>query len=181
MKRIIVGMLSFVFRGWFRVRYFGKVKFGRGVVMNWRFKFRGRGCLEVGDGCNLWAHEEWNRFFTYDKGAVVRVGAGTRLNGVTVQCRRGVEVGERCLIGSAMLIDNDFHSVDWRYRNDSAHVKSAAILVGDDVWIGGQAVLLKGVHVGGKAVVGFRAVVTKDVPEKAVVAGNPARVVKTLI
>jgi len=156
------------------------VRFGRGVVVNWRFKFRGKGKLVIEDGCNLWAHEEWNRFFTYDKSARIFVGKRTRLNGVTVQCRDEVRIGERCLVGSAMLIDNDFHSVDWRTRNDPAYVKVAKIVVGDDVWIGGQAVILKGVEVGDKAVVGFRSVVTKSVPSQFLIAGNPAQALRKL-
>lgn len=56
----------------------------------------------------------------------------------------------------------------------------APVSIGDDVWIGTGAIILKGVSVGDRAIVAARAVVTKDVPADAVVAGNPARVVSTL-
>jgi maltose O-acetyltransferase len=54
-------------------------------------------------------------------------------------------------------------------------------VIGDDVWVGNGAMILKGVTIGDRAVVAARAVVTKDVPPDTVVAGNPARVVKTLL
>ena len=55
------------------------------------------------------------------------------------------------------------------------------VTIGNDVWIGHGAVILKGVRIGDRSVVGARAVVTRDVPADTVVAGNPARVVKSLI
>ncbi len=55
-----------------------------------------------------------------------------------------------------------------------------AVHIGDDVWIGQGAIVLKGVTIGHRSVVGAGAVVTKDVPADVVVAGNPARIVKHL-
>ena len=52
------------------------------------------------------------------------------------------------------------------------------IIIGDDVWIGGHVIVLPGVHVGNGAILAAGAVVTKDVPEYAIVGGNPARVIK---
>jgi len=179
-KKKIALFYSVFVRGWVKLRYGSRVSFGRRVILNCKFKFRGKGRLIIGDDVNLWAHEEENRFFTYDKGAIIEVGKGSRVNGVTVQARRGVKIGENCLIGSAMLVDTDFHSVDYRFRNDLEYVKSGKIEIGDDVWLAGQSVILKGVSVGERSVVGMRAVVTKDVAADVVVAGNPARVVKEL-
>ena len=53
------------------------------------------------------------------------------------------------------------------------------IVIGDDVWIGGHVIVLPGVHIGTGAIVGAGAVVTKDVPDYAVVGGNPARIIKS--
>ena len=52
--------------------------------------------------------------------------------------------------------------------------------IGDDVWIGGGSLILKGVSIGDRAIIAARSVVTKDVPADTVVAGNPARIVKQL-
>jgi acetyltransferase-like isoleucine patch superfamily enzyme len=160
------------------LRYRGRVRFGKGVVLNWRFRFRGPGRLEIGDGCNLWAHQEPNAFHTYGKDSVIRIGKNCRLNGVSVHCRKAVTFGGDCLAGSAILMDNDFHSVEFDHRNDPAYIKSKPIVIEDRAWLAGQSAILKGVTVGKDAVVAFRAVVTKDVPEGRIVAGNPAEIVR---
>ena len=179
-KKRLVGIVSTVCVGYFGLRYHGRVHFGHGIIMNWHFKFRGPGRLYIGNNVNLWAHEEPNRFFTYAWDATIRIGSHTRLNGVTCQSKKSVVIGERCAIGSAILIDTDFHSTDAAHRNDADHVKSEPITIGDDVWLAGQCAVLKGVTIGEKAVVGFRAVVASDVEANTVVAGNPARVIKNL-
>ena len=61
-----------------------------------------------------------------------------------------------------------------------SHVNSAPIRIEDKVWIGMDALILKGVTIGEGSVVAARSVVTKDVPPYSLVAGNPARVVKSL-
>jgi maltose O-acetyltransferase len=156
------------------------VKFGKRVYVNHRFKFRGPGKLIIGNDVNLWAHKEWNEFQTFDKDAVIKTGDGCRINGATIQCKTSVTIGKNCIIGSAMIMDTDFHSTDHNHRNDLEFIKSKPILIGDDVWIGGQSAILKGVSIGNKSVVGFRALVTKDVPELVVVGGNPAVIIKNL-
>jgi acetyltransferase-like isoleucine patch superfamily enzyme len=130
-------------------------------------------------------------------GAQVWVAAGsgprkTLLVGDDCSIGHGVEltVGEHIRIGDHVRIANhvalsgyDGHPLDplARARNEPPSTdRSGAIVVGDYAWIGDGAVLLKGVTIGRGAIVASRAVVTKDVPELAVVAGNPARVVRSI-
>jgi len=60
------------------------------------------------------------------------------------------------------------------------HSSSAPIIISDNVWIGERATILKGVSIGQGAIVAMGSVVTKDVPDYSIVAGNPARIVKYL-
>lgn len=60
------------------------------------------------------------------------------------------------------------------------HEWSRPIVIGDDCWIGGSAILLPGITIGSGSTVGAGSVVTKDVPPRSVVVGNPARVVRTI-
>ena len=69
---------------------------------------------------------------------------------------------------------------DLEKRIDEQGVSTSAIVIGDDVWIGANAVITAGVHIGRHAVVAAGAVVTKDVPEYSVVAGVPAKVIKRI-
>jgi acetyltransferase-like isoleucine patch superfamily enzyme len=105
-----------------------------------------------------------------------------------------VRVGDRVLISHHVNIqDNNSHSMDSRQRHaqfraisttghpyDAPGIESAPITIGDDVWIGYGASIGKGVTIGEGAVVAFRAVVLDDVAPWTVVAGFPARAVKTL-
>jgi acetyltransferase-like isoleucine patch superfamily enzyme len=95
-----------------------------------------------------------------------------------------VRIGKNCLIAQAVrFYDFDGHPLDAAKRR--AHVPPAPeevrpVVVGDDVWIGTTAVVLKGVTIGDRSVVAAGAVVSRDVPPDVVVAGNPARIVKHL-
>jgi acetyltransferase-like isoleucine patch superfamily enzyme len=113
------------------------------------------------------------------------IGDGTfvgHLCGFTVG--RSVRVGARCLLASGVQIyDMDGHPIDARRRRAGEPTPAEGIrpvVLGDDVWVGAGAVILKGVTVGDRAMVAARAVVTRDVPADTVVAGNPALIVKRL-
>jgi acetyltransferase-like isoleucine patch superfamily enzyme len=85
-----------------------------------------------------------------------------------------IEIGERFLAGArARILDSDFHGVTREER--SAAGCSSPVVVGDDVWLGMSAMVLKGVSIGDGAVVGAGSVVVRDVSAGAVVSGHPAR------
>ena len=179
MRLKVAQILSKVFIAYYRMLYGKRVSFGKNILINHKFKLKGRGKLVVGDSCNLWAHEESNKFFLYGNGAEIKIGEGSQLNGATIHCLEKVRLGSNCLIGSAIIMDTDFHEF-----HDPSHIlygnpKSKPVTVGNGVWLCGQCVLLKGSSVGNNSVVGFRAVVTKNFPSDVVIAGNPARVVKS--
>ena len=178
MKLEIALLASKFFVGLYTLLYSGRVYFGKNVLVNHKFRFQGQGKLVIGNKCNLWAHEEPNRFFTYSNTAEITVGEGSQLNGVTIHCLENISLGSKCLVGSAMIMDTDFHEFHDPFHILYHNPKSRPIVVGNNVWLCGQCVLLKGSQVGDNSVVGFRAVVTKAFPADVVVAGNPAKIVK---
>lgn len=99
--------------------------------------------------------------------------------GVTVTTDGGLTVGDRVLIGYGAKILTRNHRIPTGLGRifDAGHVE-APVFIGDDVWIGANAIILPGVSIGPNAVVAAGSVVTKDVPAACVVAGVPARVVK---
>jgi maltose O-acetyltransferase len=164
-----------------KLRLGDHVRFGRNFQTNGRLVIKGPGRVIFGDDINAWAHAEKNVLITYTPDSVITIGSGTRLNGAGIMAYTRIEVGRRCILGSTLLFDSDFHPLDPAHRHDpDAPVSCAPITLEENVWLGGQSAVLKGVTVGENSVVAFRAVVSDDVSPNVVVAGNPARVVKTL-
>ena len=89
-----------------------------------------------------------------------------------------IQIGSRVMLGPRVTVWGREHETDKRFPMMSQDKVSKKIVIGDDVWIGAHAVILKGVSIGNGAVVAAGAVVTKDVPEYAFVAGVPAVVIK---
>jgi len=98
------------------------------------------------------------------------------MNGCELIARASISVGARTLIGSQTWItDSDFHEIDPTRRHLPG--KTAPVVIGEDVWIGVRALILKGVCIGAGAVVAAGCVVSKDVPAGAIVAGNPMKII----
>lgn len=105
--------------------------------------------------------------------ATISIGHGTYVNRRTeITCQDSVTLGERCAISWDVLItDTDYHSVNGRPR-------TAPVKIGDRVWIGARATILKGVTIGDGAIVAAGSVVTSNVPAGTLVGGNPAKVLR---
>ena len=111
-------------------------------------------------------------------GARLIVGRGVGMSATVLCAAASIEVGEGTIFGAgAMVLDNDFHQPlgEWAWGNDPL-TSARPIKIGRGVFIGARAIILKGVTIGDRAVVGAAAVVTKDVPAYHVAVGNPARV-----
>ena len=89
-------------------------------------------------------------------------------------CR--VEIGDFSLFGPAVQIYTPLHPVDAAQRRREEYGKP--IEIGADVWVGGGAIILAGVRIGSRAVIGAGSVVTRDVPDGVFAAGNPCRVIR---
>jgi acetyltransferase-like isoleucine patch superfamily enzyme len=90
-------------------------------------------------------------------------------------------IGDRCLIGDSVIIyDSDFHNLQPEIRRD-ARTSCAPVTIGDNVWIGSRAMILKGVTIGDDSVIGAMSLVNSSIPARCVAAGNPARVIRELV
>ena len=133
----------------------GRVEFGRFV---W-----------LGEGTKIRCHE-----------GVVEIGAKTVLGQeCTISAYKRVRIGEQCVIADrAMFIDFDHGVVEVERPIRQQGIYTREVEIGSNVWVGYGACILRGVRVGDNSIVGTNAVVTKDVPANAVVAGIPARIVR---
>jgi acetyltransferase-like isoleucine patch superfamily enzyme len=118
----------------------------------------------------------------------------TLLNGALIMAEEKIEIGSYCLVSwNVGIADSDFHPLEpaqrlidaqalapyFKNRPARPTLKTAPVKICDNVWIGMNAVILKGVTIGENSVVAAGSVVTKSVAPNVVVAGNPAIVVKT--
>ncbi len=124
------------------------------------------------------AHIKDGATFWFPRGITIgrRVGVN---EGVFIDGRGGVRIGNNVLIAHGVSIVSEDHGIDDLDTPIRDQLKTVApIVIGDDVWLGMGAKILKGVTVGNGAVVAAGAVVTKDVPERAIVGGVPARIIR---
>jgi acetyltransferase-like isoleucine patch superfamily enzyme len=123
----------------------------------------------VGHGCKIRVHE-----------GKVSIGAKTVLGQeCTVSAFQSVSIGRECVIADrVMMIDFDHGMVEVERPIRLQGIYKRDVRVGNNVWIGYGACILRGVTVGDNAVIGTNAVVTKDVPANAVIGGVPARVIR---
>lgn len=104
------------------------------------------------------------------------IGNNVGMSGVSISCLQHVSIGDNTLLGSGCIItDNDAHGIHPDFRNSPDHILTAPVRVGENVFIGARAIVLKGVSIGNGAVIGAGAVVTRDVEAMSIVAGNPAK------
>ncbi|MCD7796026.1 MAG: sugar O-acetyltransferase [Alistipes sp.] len=116
--------------------------------------------------------------FYVDYGKHIEIGKGCFIQ----QCctffgRGGITLGENVLVGPKVNIITINHDPDPENRSATY---GRPVVIGDNVWIGINSTILPSVSIGCGAIIGANSVVTKDVPPMTVVAGNPARIIKTL-
>ena len=112
------------------------------------------------------------------------IGNDTGMSGTTICAAKSVQIGSNCLIGANVTItDCDLHSVNpegRRYNTNVEEIGCASVVVEDNVWLGINVIVLKGVVVGKNSVVAAGSVVTKSIPPNCIAGGNPARVLKRI-
>ncbi len=105
------------------------------------------------------------------------IGHGTNVNGIgtKILCAQEITIGADCTFSwDCQVLDNDFHALT---RDGVEQPSAAPVRIGDRVWLGTRAIVLKGVTIGDGAVVAAGAVVSSDVPAGAIVGGVPAKVI----
>lgn len=165
------------------------LELGRGIIFNGRpYLHREAGSrIVMGDGVCLNSSLRSNpigcarpvSLRTMRPKAEIVLGPGVGLSGVSICAAQRVEIGEGTYVGAdAVIFDNDFHAPvgDWNWGPPTVD-NPKPVRIGRGVFIGARAIILKGVTIGDRAIIGAGAVVTKDVPARAIAAGNPARVV----
>jgi len=179
--------------GWDRSLLPPNVRLGEGVLMDGlhslrRFRSKRDPGLVVGAGVRI---HTWTEF-SVEPGGLVEIGEGSTLVGAVLMCAERITIGRDVIISYHVTIaDADFHPHDAGERRADAIAiapdavatsrpayVSRPVTIGDGVWIGVGAMVLKGVTIGAGARIGPGAVITRDVPAGTSWEGNPARPVE---
>lgn len=199
--------LGFSIRTWYtfiRLNYFNKSiikKKSRAIYITkyCLIEMHKNAIIEIGDNFNMGRPQvkrsrietrlllEKNAKFTICNSFLMMAGSYIRINenskltivsgyineGCQITCGGNIFIGKDCAIGRDVVIRSD----DAHQIIGKNHTPQKDVYIGNHVWIGNRAMILKGVRIGDGAIIAAGAIVTKDVPEKCIVAGIPAKVI----
>ena len=111
--------------------------------------------------------------------AKIVIGHYNGFSGTTICAAVSVEIGSNCLFGAdVMIFDTDFHPIcPTNRRFEKSGIMNSPVKIGNNVFLGTQTIVMKGVAIGDNTVIGAGSVVTKSIPKNSIAAGNPCRVI----
>ena len=118
---------------------------------------------------------------THHKNAEISLGDCCGLSGTIIGAARSIILEDRVLCGANVTItDFDWHTMSLSQRNQGGMEKAQPVRIGENVWLGLNTLVLKGVEIGKNTVVGANSVVASSLPENVLAAGIPARVIRSI-
>jgi acetyltransferase-like isoleucine patch superfamily enzyme len=118
---------------------------------------------------------------TLQQNATLEIGDNCGFSGTIIGCACKISIGDRVMCGANVTIsDTDWHAIDWRDRHAGRPGTVKPVVIGDDVWLGMNVMVLKGVEIGKQTVVGAGSVVSRSLPAGVIAAGQPAVVIRKL-
>jgi len=124
-------------------------------------------------------------FFVVRKDGVLSIGNNVGISATAIVCWEKIEICDNVRIGGGTVIyDTDHHSLDYKERTARPeiqdNVKTSPVFIQDNAFIGANCTILKGVTIGKNSIVGACSVVTKNIPNNEIWAGNPAKFIKKI-
>lgn len=149
----------------------------RARINQCKYMSMGNNC-RIGNDCRLSFYDE---FYGKKHNPELVIGDNAYLGDhLTILCADKIQIDEDVLMASYITITSENHGieVETEIPYSKQHLETKPVHIKRGVWIGEKAIILPGVTVGEKSIIAAGAVVTKDVPDYAIVAGNPAKVIK---
>ena len=166
-----------------------KINCGKGLSTHGTLFIRGTGTIIIGENVSITSCRETNpiggdvKTILFAKNnATITIGDNTGISNSALVAVDSIAIGNNVLIGgNCKIYDNDFHSVNYEDRiHGDKNINAAPIMIKDGAFIGTRSIILKGVTIGERSIVGAGSVVTKSIPHDEVWAGNPAQFIKRL-
>lgn len=182
---------------WFPSQLFNKsvlnikeIRYGKNFITYGRLFVRGTGKIEIGNDVVINSCRETNPIggdcktilYAKDQGHIV-IGNHVGMSNVSIVAENEVVIEDNVYIGgNCKIYDNDFHPINYeqRMKTPNDHITSKPVLIQEGAFIGAHSIILKGVSIGRRSVIGAGSVVTKNVPDDEIWAGNPAHLIKRL-
>lgn len=204
LKKCIVSpnALRMKYYKWYNRKYFKYkgIKFGEGMkVYNKVYVTGYRGRITIGDDFHFTSGDGVNPICGNIRGCIhigapkasITIGNHVGISSACLWAMDSITIGNNVNIGGkCMIMDTDVHQIDFMARrgdkaatsdNASTTVKCAPVIIGDDVWIGANCQILKGVTIGNRSIIGAGSVVTKDIPADCIAVGNPCHIIRKLV
>lgn len=178
---LLLGLVNYVFAYWWGVKIGRKNKFN-GYC---RFQRYPGTTIKIGNNCTFLSKASSNQLgpnhfcvlttSASDYSAIIEIGDNCGFSGTSISAFKSIKIGDNVRCGTNTIIaDADFHLDDPRSGTP------ADVIIADNVWLGVNVIVLKGVTIGENAVIGAGSVVVKNIPANVVAAGNPCRVIRSL-
>lgn len=169
------------------------VKYGKNLkLIGYPFIFRFKHAkITIGDNCRINSNF-WSNFLGLyqrtiiiaKKKGIVEIGDKVGMSGTTIYAWENIKIGDKTIIGAnTKIMDNDFHPINPqdRLNNNMSTVVPKPVVIGKNVFIGCNSLILKGTVIGDNCVVGAGSVVCGKFEDNCIIAGNPAKVIKKLV
>ena len=168
------------------------IEHGKGLCVHGHIGIRidKEATIMIGDKCYISSGNDINPlcardggFICVEKGAKLFIGDNCGMSSPRIWSHSSIIIGNNVQIGgNCVILDSDCHSLFYMDRRDLKvdveNKKSAPIVIEDDVLVGANSFILKGVKIGARSIIGAGSMVVKSIPADSIVAGNPARVIR---
>lgn len=177
--------------GRFKMTAYG-ILFGKNLMIqgNIYIKIGINSVVKIGDDCFFKSGRGINPLsrnikseISVEDGANLIIGNNCGFSSVCLWAHELIKIGNNVNIGAdTILMDSDAHSLSYKDRHDAKidfkNKKNVPIIIDDDVLIGTRCIILKGVHIGARSIIGSGSIVVRNIPSDCIAAGNPAKMIK---
>lgn len=194
---------SSLYIGWNKIYFFlNNIKYGKNfrVFNHLYLKIHVGALVQIGNNCTIMSGGGLNPLsrniktcIYVGKKATLKLGNDVGISSSTLWVKESVSIGNSVAIGAdCIIMDTDAHNLDWKIRCseetneygesvDMVTAASAPIVIEDNVLVGARCIILKGVTIGARSIIGSGSIVTKDIPSDCIAAGNPCKVIKSIV
>jgi len=160
------------------------VKFNYKVLGN-SFYIKNKGKIILGHSVYLHSYPDGSShrtaLSTYFPDALISIGNNCALNGTIIHSNEKVVIGNNCLFGPGSIIcDNNSHKISKNFIDRILKAESKPIVIKDNVWVGMNCMIMKGVTIGENSIVAAGSLVLNDIPPNCLYGGHPAKFIKIL-